>query len=309
MTTQFDIDSTRSYERAIIASKKARWRLDDVLGERNLVGDHKFLPDSLSLVAALDFLSEGERRFASRVQGRTYANMFGLIERYINIKVLELAHDRGYGDQIAVEALVRFSDEELKHQELFRRVERLCADTMPAGYRLTGSPNGLAKVVLAKSTWAVLGLTCHIELFTLAHYKHSIQADSALAPLWLDVFLHHFKEESQHAVVDELEWRREDARVSAEERERAVDDLIALVGAVDGVLQEQARADADYFIGAIGRRLESSQAAAVHDRFLKAYRYQYIGSGLEQTRFAEVLFGLITPAQRARVEAALQAIL
>jgi hypothetical protein len=58
----------------------------------------------------------------SQIQGRTYANVFGLVERFINAKVLELSHDHWFGDQL--EALVRFSDEELKHQALFRRNDR-----------------------------------------------------------------------------------------------------------------------------------------------------------------------------------------
>ena len=54
----------------------------------------------------------------SQIQGRTYANIFGLVERFINAKVLELSEDHWFGDQTALEALVRFSDEELKHQAL-----------------------------------------------------------------------------------------------------------------------------------------------------------------------------------------------
>ena len=62
--------------------------------------------------------STGERRFVSQIQGRTYANIFGLVERFINAKVLELSHEHWFGDQVALEALVRFSDEELKHEQL-----------------------------------------------------------------------------------------------------------------------------------------------------------------------------------------------
>ena len=305
MQTNIESSSSRPYQRAITNSKKVRWSLNDVLGDHKLVGDSKFLPDGLSLVASLDFLDDRERRFASRVQGRTYANIFGLVERYINLKVLELAQSHALGDQLALEALVRFSEEELKHQELFRRVERLCEESMPEGYQFTGSPNEVARAVLSKSTWAVLALTCHIELFTLAHYKHSMESDPALHPLWKDVFYYHFVEESHHALLDELEWRREDMRVNAAERERGVDDLIALVGAVDGILQQQAVADTAYFIRHLARELAPAQRAVLGAAFLKAYRYQYITSGLQMTRFPEILFGLITPAQRARVEVAL----
>jgi len=76
---------------------------------------------------------------------------------------------------------VRFSDEELKHQELFRRIEELVAEKMPAGYRFAFDPNAVAEAVLSKSTWAVLALTLHIELFTLMHYLQSIEPDEQLA--------------------------------------------------------------------------------------------------------------------------------
>jgi len=305
MQTATDLGTLRSYERAIASSKKARWTIEDVIAGRTLTGDQKFLPDPLSLMASVDFLDEAERRLASRIQGRTYANIFGLVERYINTKVLELAEKHSLGDQVVVEALVRFSDEELKHQELFRQIELLSAQAMPPGYRVTADANQVARAVLSKSTWAVLALTCHIELFTLAHYKLSIADDPALSPLWRDVFRSHFMEESQHAVIDELEWRREDAQLSAAERTRAVDDLIALVGAVDGILQAQSLADADYFLAQLGRELPPARQDTLRALFLKAYRYQYITSGVEKTRFAEILFGMISSADRARVEAAL----
>jgi hypothetical protein len=85
----------------------------------------KFLPDELSLAFRLDFLRADERRLLSQIQGRTYANMFGLAGRFIGAKLLEISRDYWLGDQVALEALVRSTDEELKHQELFRRIEQL----------------------------------------------------------------------------------------------------------------------------------------------------------------------------------------
>ena len=104
---------------------------------------------------------------------------------------------------------MRLTDEELKHQELFRRLDEMAAAGMPAGYDFKPQPNDVAGAVLDKSTWAVLGLTLDIELFSQAHYRSSIEPDANLSDLWKDVFLFHWKEESQHAILDELEWRRE----------------------------------------------------------------------------------------------------
>jgi len=300
-------DAANRYARCIAASKRVRWDIDDdVIRGRELDVSQKFLPDGLSLVDELAFLSDTERRFMSQVQGRTYANLFGLVERFINAKILELSRDHWFGDQVALEALVRFSDEELKHQALFRRMESLAADVMPPGYRVAVNPNDVADAVLGKSSWAVLGLTCHIEIFTQVHYKKSIEPDPGLSALWKDVFLYHWKEESQHAILDELEWLREDARLDESDRDQAVNDLIALVAAVDGILQLQAEADASYFVGACGRELDAAQVRTIGNAVLKAYRWQYIVSGVRDGRFLGVLLGMISSEQAERITAALE---
>ena len=148
-----------------------------------------------------------------------------LVERFIAPKVLEVSRQHWLDDQTAFEALVRFTDEELKHQEMFRRMERLAAEHMPAGYSFLPQPNDVAAAVLSKSTWP----------------------DAALSAVWKDVFTHHAREESQHAILDELEWMRENGNLTPAERNQGVDDLIALVGAVDGIVQMQAKSDAAYF--------------------------------------------------------------
>jgi len=159
--------------------------------------------------------------------------------------------------------------------------------------------------VLGKSTWAVLGLTLDIELFTQLHYRESIEPDGALSELFKDVFLFHWKEESQHAILDELELVRHDAGLTADERDRAVDELIELVAAVDGILQAQAKADAAYFVARCGRAVDAAEAGSIEAAFLKAYRWQYIHSGVQHPHFGKVLGSLITDKQAQRIEAAL----
>ena len=298
-------DSER-YARCINASKRVRWDIDeDVIRGRRFDAAHKFLPDGLSRADAFTTLSPGEKRFVSQIQGRTYANIFGLVERFINAKVLELSRDHWLGDQLALEALVRFSDEELKHQALFRRIETMVAEVLPSGYRFDVDPDAVAHAVLGKSTWAMLALTLDIELFTQLHYRQSIDPDTELSELFKDVFLHHWKEESQHAILDELEWLRHDAALGAEERDRAVDEFIELVAAVDGILQAQAKADAGYFAATCGRAVGPAEASAIEAAFLMAYRWQYIHSGARHPHFGKVLSGLTTASQGQRIQSAL----
>lgn len=306
MNAMNPVIETSRYAQCIRASKRVRWDIEeDVIRGRSFSRSEKYLPDGLSLASQFTTLSDDERRFVSQIQGRTYANIFGLVERFINAKVLEISRDYWLGDQIALEALVRFSDEELKHQALFRRIEEMIGETLPEGYRFDVDPDAVAGAVLGASTWAVLALTLDIELFTQHHYRQSIDPDHELSALFKDVFLYHWKEESQHAILDELELKRHHAGLSEAERDQGVNDFIALVGAVDGILQAQSAADAAYFAGACGRPAGQEEAQAIEAAFLKAYRWQYIHSGAQHPHFGKVLTSLVTEDQGQRIQAAL----
>lgn len=297
---------TERYARVIEISRRVRWEIErDVFRGRSFDYGKTFLPSGLSLVGELEFLSAADRRLLSQVQGRTYAYIFGLVERFIAAKALDLGRAHAFGDQVAMQAIVRMSDEELRHQEMFRRLEATMAADMPAGYVQTADPDAVAQVVLGKSDWAVIALTLDIELFTQAHYRASIETDPNLSELWKDVFLFHWKEEAHHATLDELELVREDAKLSKAERDAAVGDLIDLVVAVDGILQAQARADADYFIAIVGTPFTGAQRERIAATVLKAYRWQYIVSGVMEPRFQKTLFALLDEEQAARIHNAL----
>jgi hypothetical protein len=123
--------------------------------------------------------------------------------------------------------------------------------------------------------------------------------------LFKDVFLFHWKEESQHAILGELELARHDAGLTAEKRDQGVNQFIELVAAIDGILQVQAKADAGYFSSTCGRAVQRVEAASIEAAFLKAYRWQYIHSGAQHPHFATVLSSLISDSQGQRIQAAL----
>ena len=300
------LSTTERYARAIEASRRVRFDIErDVIRGRRFDYTRPFLPSGLSLVDELPFLSTDDKRVLSQVQGRTYAYIFGLVERFISAKVLDISREHWFGDQVALEALVRMGEEEIKHQEMFRRLEAQMVRDMPAGYEQTANPNDVARAVLGKCTWAVLALTLDIELFVQAHYRASIGVDEDICPLWKDVFLFHWREESQHAILDELEFAAEDRKLDAQQRPAAVDDLIGLVGAVDGILQAQAAADARYFLRCTATSFTQGEAAQIHEKVLKAYRWQYIVSGVMEPRLRKTLFASIDEAQARKIQNAL----
>ena len=144
-----------------------------------------------------------------------------------------------------------------------------------------------------------------IELFTQTHYLKSIEPDSQLSPLFKDVFLYHWKEESQHARIDELEWVRENAGLSAEERNQAVDDMIALVGQSErNSVRPSGRRSRILPDGKTRRSIRRESKALTNGRPVRTVGSTIL-SGFEGPRFQRVLSDMITAEQMRTIEAAL----
>ena len=97
---------------------------------------------------------------------------------------------------------------------------------------------------------------------------------------------------------------RHDAGVTDVERDKAVDEFIELVAAVDGIVQAQATADTRAF-RATADAVGANEAMAIEAGFLESYRWQYIHSGAGHRHFGNVLGSLITDDQGRRIQAAL----
>ena len=282
------------------------WEVErDVIRGRTFDRNAKFMPDGLSHATRLEFLDARERILFAQVQGRTYANVFGMLERCIGANMLELSRSQLLGDRHALESLVQCTHDELRHQALFSRIELMIAGAMPQGYRFEARPNDFAWLVLGRSSWSVLALTSMIELGAQSHYRDSIAPDPSLSALYKDVFFFHWLDEERHAPVTEREWRAEDARLNDRERGAAVDDFVELVRTLDVLLRRQAAADAEYFVRISKRELSPAEAGRVQATLVRAYRWQHILAGVQHEWFANVLAELVSEEQGARIAAAL----
>lgn len=298
------------YARLLLSSPCNPWDIErHVFRGRALDFSRMFLPDGLTLLDRLDFLEPGETRLLSQLQGRTYAATFGLVERVIGATALLQAQAHVHGDQAAVESLVRFANDELKHQELFRRLERMMQGGMPPGYVVVAAPDEFARAVLGRSAWSLLALACHIELAAQAHYEQAFAPRYDLCPLYHDVFKFHARDERQHALLDELEWAAEHAHLSVAERDAAVVDFITLLTTFSDLLLAQSQADARYFLQAAGRRFTPLEARQVASTMLAACRWQFIVSGMQHVHFRRLLSSMTTAEQCARIMTALQPVM
>jgi hypothetical protein len=95
----------------------------------------------------------------------------------------------------------------------------------------------------------------------------------------------------------------------ADRRDRAIDDLIELVAAVHGLLEQQAAHDVDNLERSLDRTLPAADRREVQRAVMAAKRHAFIESGVTHPNFQE-LFGMVTTAeQRTRVQTALGAVL
>lgn len=294
-----------SYRECLENSKKVSWSEEDVFADKNFDFSKRFLPNRLSGVDEITCLSEDEKRRLNQIMGNAYCHIFAFVEEFIIPMVMQEASKNTYGDEIRLRALLRFAEEELKHQEMFRR-------SMELFDRGFGSPCGLlpgreevARAVLSKSTLAALYLTTVIEWFTQLHYVEHVRDDSGLDPLFRDLLKFHWLEEAQHAKLDTLLIAEVAAQATPEERERAVDELLELGAAVDTLLFEQIGLNIETLERAAGRSFTAAEKEEITQKTRHAWRWTFLVSGLEHPNFVRVLNALTTEGP-GKVEAAVK---
>jgi hypothetical protein len=301
--------TTYSYADCLQKSYRINWRIADVVEGRRFDAARRWLPARLSGAEAIASLSPEDRTKLNQVEMGAYAHLFGFVEAFIAPKMITLAQDFALEQREAFDALTNFAAEEVKHMTLFRELRGRIDEAVGFPLVLLPGERDVARAVLSKQTGAVLLLTAAIEWLTQLHYLSSFKDDAHLDAFTRHIFKSHWLEESQHARMDHLETLRAFAGISEHGREAAVEDLIALVGAVDGLLQQQAAFDVDNFERYRDRALDASGRREVYARVLDAKRYTFIESGVTHPNF-QALFGAVTtPEQQAKVQEALGGVL
>jgi hypothetical protein len=150
----------------------------------------------------------------------------------------------------------------------------------------------VAEAVLSTSPLTALLLTNMIEWFSQSHYVEHIRDEQELDPLIRDILKFHWIDESRHARLDSLLVGEVARDLDADARERAIDELLELGGAVDGLLAQQLDLDIDALERSIGRVLTDGDKAEIRTDQQRAYRWTFLVSGLEHPKFVELVDAL-----------------
>lgn len=297
-----------NYDRCLKNSHKVNWRIDEVLAGHAFDPSLRWLPSTLSGADQVPFLDEAERRKLTHIEMASYAHLFGYVEEFIAPKVAELSVALEGKERDAFDALTNFAAEEVKHMRLFREIRDRINATLGFDLQLVDGEQETAEYVLTKSTAGVVLFTACIEWLTQRHYLDAFRTTENLDPFTKHIFKSHWQEEAQHAQLDHLETLRAFEPLSPAQREEAIDDLIELVGAVDGLLQKQSRFDAQNFEAYAGRSLSELERDELYAHILRAKRQTFVASGVTHPRFQELFVEVSTPAQQDRVGNALMGI-
>jgi hypothetical protein len=298
-----------SYETCLEGSVKRAWTVDDCFRGRDFDFAKPFLPDRIAGVNAIGCLSDDEKRLLNQIRGNSYCHIFAFVEEYIVPMVVDHARRDVYGDETRLWTLLRFAEEEVKHQEMLRRA----CDQFEAGFGTTcGLVPGREEVacaVLATSPLTALLLTSMIEWFTQLHYVEHVRDRGELDELFRDILRFHWIDESRHARLDTLLIDEVADSLTADEREKAVDELLELGGAVDGLLAQQVELDIDSLQAATGRRFSEAERDEIRTHQQRSYRWTFLVSGLEHPNFVTIVEQLTNdgPAKLAQASTALSA--
>jgi hypothetical protein len=301
------LSHTYSYEQCLQNSLKVAWKEEDVLRDRDFDYAKRFLPNRLAGVDEIGCLDEREKLTLNQIIGNAYCHIFAFVEEFIVPQALEEAQRDVYGEEARVRALIRFAEDEIKHQQMFRRSMALFEKGFGIRCGVIPGREDVARVVLGKSRLCSLLLTSMIEWFTQVHYVEHVRADEQLDGLFRDLIKYHWIDEATHAKLDSLVINEIVGPLSLAEREHAIDELLELGGAIDGLLFQQADLDIESLQRATGRTFADHERAEIKRNIQRAYRWTFLVSGLRHPTFVKIV-GELTDQGRRRLEAAAEAL-
>ena len=301
------LNHSYSYADCLNNSIKSAWSVDDCFQGRDFDFAKRFLPDRIAGVNGISCLSDDEKQKLNQIRGNSYCHIFAFVEEYIVPMVLDHARGDVYGDETRLRYLLRFAEEETKHQFMLARAMQQFASGFGVPCGVIPGREDVAQVVLGKSPLTALLLTSLIEWFTQVHYVEHVRDADDLDELFRDILKYHWIDEAQHAKADSVLIDEVASETSDEDREKAVDEFLELGGAVDGLLGQQVEMDIEALKMVVGRALSEDDKEEVRTHQRRAYRWTFLVSGLEHPNFVKIV-GELTTEGSGKIAGAAQAL-
>lgn len=292
------------YASIVATSERVAWTVDRVLGDRRFDASRPIVPASWVGTWSLGFLDDDEQRVLSHCRAFSYVHLLGNFEEFASPHLGSVVDGAWHDDRARLRALMRFADEEMKHQQLLRRAEWLLEASCghPFGRWFDDDKRrvtALSEAILAHPPLPRFLMVLALEWGTQRHYLQSVR-DGAADPLYAAMLKAHWIEEAQHTKADLLEIAQLARRQHPDELRAAFDHVQALGALVDEAFAGQAAAEVATLQDVTGRRLDASQAHVLHATLHRSLRGILADVGMGHPEFARVATAL-SPAGAASI--------
>lgn len=298
------INHNYSYQQCLDNSLKVYWDADKVLEGKNFDYSKDFLPDSMVGASTVEFLNDDEKRKFNQIAGNSYFHLFQFLEEPITPMIMEAALPGATGDEVKLRALLRFCEEEVKHQALFQNCNKMFREGFGVDCGLIPDKPTVAGAVTGAPRLAAMLLVDMIEWITQTHYLEHVRDAKDLDPLFSEILRLHWIEEAQHTKLDTLIMNEMVADSTPEDREAAVDVFLELCGAVDGLIQQQTALNVESLAKATDRTFTDEEQQALAKLGYTSFRAGLIGLALQHPKFVQTVKDLTNDGEAKLAAAA-----
>jgi hypothetical protein len=300
MTTQsYAFTRSLDYPSIVATSEKVAWTVDEVFADRRFDATKLIVPASWVGTQHLAFLEEPAHRVLNHLRAFSYVHLFGNYEEFIPIHLTALAQQDWHADRAHLRALVRFGEEEMKHQQLFLRAEAVLEESCgypmgryfgPDKERVTTFTNALLTYPPLSRSLTLLAL----EWGSQRHYVDSVRDHTGdrSDPLYVDVLRYHWMEENQHVKTGVLEIEQLAREMGPEDLSHAFDDIQAIGGLVDETFVGQVEQEIATLQRVMGYELTRAEQAALRDTLHHSLTTIWVDVAFTHPSFKQVALAL-----------------
>jgi hypothetical protein len=299
MATTYAFTQGLDYTSIVAASEKVAWSVDEIFRDRRFDASKPIVPASWVGTQALAFLTDQDQLTLNHCRAFSYAHLNGNYEEFIPLHLTGIVQQDWHDDRAHLRALFRFGEEEMKHQQLFRRTEMVLEASCghPFGRYFDDDKTqvtAFTNAVLAYPPLPRFLLLLAFEFGTRRHYVESIQERTAESgdPLYVDVLKAHWLEEAQHVKSDMLEVAQLAQALSPEELSVAFDQVVSIGGLVDATFVGQVDQEIETLQQVTGRTLAAAEMTALRDTLYQSLSAIIAGVALTDPSFAKVALEL-----------------
>jgi len=302
-------DFTRGLDHASIVatSEHVAWTVGEVFDDRSFDTSRPMVPTSWVGTTHLEFLAEREQLILNHCRAFSYVHLLGNYEEFIPIHLTAVVQRDWHGDRAHLRSLLRFGEEEMKHQQLFHEAETALERAVGHSFDRYFDPGKVrvtefTRASLAHAPFVRFLLLLAFEWGTQRHYVDTIRdrADGVGDALYADVLKAHWVEEAQHVKSDTLEVARLAAEMTRAELDAAFDQLAGLGQLIDATVAGQAAAEMETFQRVTGRALSSEDATRLRQTLYESLATIIIGVSLSHPNFRRIARDL-SPEGAARL--------